>query len=114
MDLSVFEQDETCKVTIIDPTTGKDTDIEIEVYSLDSKQYRKVTTAIAKSEEEKTGEFLLASLTKSWTNVQFKKKDVELTIENATELYGKVPVIYAQLEKVIYNRVKFMKALPKS
>jgi hypothetical protein len=73
-----------------------------------------VTTAIAKSEEEKTSEFLLASLTKSWTNVKYNKKEVELTIDNAADLYGKVPFIYAQLEKVIFDRVKFMKALPKA
>lgn len=116
MDLSVFEQDETCDVIIVDPTTGENTDIIIVVYGMDSKQYRKSKAILDASDidPDDKPERLLAMLTKSWKNLDYKGKAVELTLDSAEDIYKKIPIIYDQLEKVIFNRVKFMKALPKA
>lgn len=115
MDLSVFEQDETCDVIIVDPTTGENTDVVVTVFSVDSKQYRKTAALIAKGDVKvEDGVYMLASLTKSWKNVEFKDKELKLTVDNAMKLYTSCPFIYVQLEKVIFDRVKFMKALPKA
>ena len=111
MDLSKFEQGDTCEVTIVDPVTGEDTDITIVVYGMDSKQYRKSKAILDTMDidPDDKPERLLAMLTKSWENLDYNGKTVELTLDSASDIYKKVPVIYSQLEKVIFNRVKFMK-----
>ena len=115
MDLSKFKQDETCQVVIKDPVTGQDTDIKITVYGQDTKVYRSTSLAIAKGEvTENTPEYMLASLTKSWENLEANGEEIELTLDNAVKVYLDYPFIYSQLERVIFDRVKFMKAMQKS
>lgn len=116
MDVSAFTQNETCDVVIINPITGEPTDCVITVYSTDTKVYRKTQLLIAKGEVDKdeAAEFLLASLTKSWVNVEDGKDAIECTQANAIKLYNDCPFIYEQIERVIFNRVKFMKVQPKA
>lgn len=113
MDLSPFTQSDTKEIIIKDPVTGEDTDIKMVVYGSDSKHYRSAISSLTEKGDDKRGIELLAKLTKSWENVEYDGKSLACNVENAMMIYANVPFLAAELEKVMFNRVNFMKSLGK-
>ena len=111
MDFSKFEQVECKKVVILHPITGEETDASITVYSKDSRAYRQSASLLARGEGGEDGaEFLLAGVTKEWENIEIDGKTIEFNQENAIDVYKRFPFIIEQLERVVFDRLKFMKA----
>lgn len=113
MDLQSFTQSDTFELIAKHPITGEDTDIKIVLYGSDSKQYRAALSSLTETESEKRGLELLALCTKSWENVDFNGKSVELNKANAMMIYTEVPFIMTDVNEAVFKRVNFMNSLGK-
>lgn len=114
MDLSKFAQNDSCKVELVNPISGEGLGAFVTIYSKDSKQFRKAQLEIAKGSIDDGGVYMLAHLTKEWDGIEYEGSELECTPENAALIYSEVPPFYDQLERVVFDRVKFMKVTPKS
>lgn len=110
MDLTPFTQTDTHTLIIIDPITGKDMDVKITVYGMDTKEFRNASAKQRQDKSDHNDLVLLASLTKSWENIEFDgDKNMPCTHDNAFKIYRAVPFLTSQVEAAIFNRVNFMK-----
>tara|TARA_R110000782_G_scaffold109324_1_gene198296 strand:- start:253 stop:591 length:339 start_codon:yes stop_codon:yes gene_type:complete len=88
MDLSSLINNDTAECVIVDPRTGKNTDIVITVYANH--------TADSKSARAKAGDIAdvdnfanyLADVTISWVNVEFEGKPLKCNRKNALDIYN--------------------------
>lgn len=120
MDIGSFSRSDTATITIKDPF-GKPTDISVELYGKDAKEYRKAVLEISREEAGTTeeaqirrgGRIILAAV-KSWENVE-KDGDplepadaLELMTDPAYEWFAE------QIASAIYNRSLFFSRSGKS
>lgn len=129
MDINEIVFSETSKLTVYNPITKENTDIEIEVYSLDTKQGQKaqrdfvVAQVAARAIEDELEQeqmienaaiAFIADLTKDWKNITENGKKLECNKDNAIYLYSKVKYIFNQVDRHINNTGNFYKVQNKS
>lgn len=111
-------------VEIMHPATGKKTDAIIEVYGIETKEYRSAHTDFViasmtsrsiddkdkKTEAiEKAAVIFIAKITKSWDGLTNGGKEYECTFDNAVKLYTDARYIFEQIDKHMNNRGNFYK-----
>lgn len=116
MDLENLIASEKAEFAIVDPNTGKDTDIKIGLYSPETKQYNAALKKYAKlqsdtdDEEEKQRldcEFM-AEITFSLVGAVLDGKEVKYSIKNAAKVYGLSRVIRDQVKAKLGNIRHFL------
>lgn len=90
MDITQYKRNETKEITILDPMGGK-TDIKVEVYGADSKDFRARLIDINRKFNEKYGESNTVAITslaavKSWENVEGKDGAIDPDSDEAMEI----------------------------
>lgn len=122
MDLNSYKRKDTATVEIRDPF-GQKTDITVEVYGRDSKQYRKVALELARdfdsSNEDDAadrGARLLQACIASWKNVEADGKPVEADSEQAREILksDEMDWFASQINRAIQDRSLFFSKSGKS
>lgn len=122
MNIDDFNLDDLSKTgaecNIHHPVTFETTDIKIVLFGRGSKVFklakREANKLALKDEIVDDGyflHFLLASVIKSWENVEDDKGEIELTVENAIKLFERCPFIYEQVETFFDDNSNFF--LPK-
>jgi len=119
MDLSTVTRKNTVEVEIY-TTTGVKTDIVITLFSPGTKKFKqasfKVTDDLAKkktvgfSAEERdiNKHRLAAEITESWVNLDEGGGPVELTVDNALDVYLRHDWIYNQIETELGDQNNFL------
>jgi hypothetical protein len=108
MDLSLLVANDTADCTIVDPYTGKDTDIVITAYGPYSKEYAAAFLAESKRKDSDTLD-LLADLTFGWVNVELDGKALPFNRANAMKAYGMDnSIVRQQMEAFILNQKNFL------
>lgn len=99
MDISTLAPKETTTFFLMHPVSGEELDIEITVYSSDSKVYKstlhklrnarngKRVGRITSEETEQNSLEILAACTKAWKNMVVDGEEVKCTKENAKAIY---------------------------
>jgi hypothetical protein len=124
MDIAQLEMNDTFGVNIVLPD-GTETDMVVDVYGIDSPQYKKASLARqnkalkgmkrgkqkdATAEEiEDRGFEVLVSCTAGWSGFESGGKPLEFNDENVDNVYRKFSFIKEQVDEAISNRVNFMK-----
>ncbi len=98
--------------TIHHPATFENTDIKIVLFGQASKEFKRGKREAQKySATNKYDEsfvyYLVASMIKSWENVDNDEGVIELSIENAIQLFKDCPFIYSQVEAFIEDQSNF-------
>jgi Lon protease-like protein len=118
MDLSSIQHNGTTEITIYDPW-GDPTDIVVELYGRDTKEYRKAVMEIARDQDSKSqqsdeeadrrGAQVLLAAVKSWTNVSYQGEEVTPQSKEAVELLARTDMDWfaSQIHKAINNRALF-------
>lgn len=92
MDISQYKRQDTKTIDIRDPMGGK-TDIKVEVFGADSKEYRARLAEVSRRYNELFGKHDALAITalsavKSWENVEADGKAVDPESDTAYELAG--------------------------
>lgn len=113
---------ELTTIKIIDPATeevaidSKKKEMFVEIYSADSKKFRKISADIARENEKKKAskknpDILiteqLANLIASW-NIELETGHIELTVENAMFVLDEYRYIRDQILETITDRKNFL------
>ena len=113
---------ELTTIKIIDPATeevaidSKKKEMFVEIYSADSKKFRKISADIARENEKKKAskknpDILiteqLANLIASW-NIELETGHIELTVENAIFVLDEYRYIRDQILETITDRKNFL------
>ena len=113
---------DTTVVKIIDPSTeevavdSKKKEMFVEIYSADSKKFRKISADIARENEKKKASKKnpdvliteqLANLIASW-NVELETGHIDLTVENAIFVLDEYRYIRDQILETITDRKNFL------
>lgn len=113
---------ELTTIKIIDPATeevaidSKKKEMFVEIYSADSKKFRKISADIARENEKKKASKKnpdvliteqLANLIASW-NVELETGHIELTVENAIFVLDEYRYIRDQILETITDRKNFL------
>jgi hypothetical protein len=105
--------------TFIDPTTGDDSDLVIEVIGAGSRTYKQAVAKIEayKSQCYKRGKTpeddvleekhieLLAACTKGWKGLEEDGKAVPFSVDEAKRIYAAYPLLIQQVSEAIHNVV---------
>lgn len=108
------------ELRIVNPKTGKKTDIYIKLMGVDSRAFRKAQKAairkvIAAKGNLNEDEFLdedieqLVAITIGWRGAKRNGKEFEFNEANCRELYSQSPAIADQVDRFIGNRANFTK-----
>lgn len=115
MDITSYKRSDTAKVDILDPL-GNKTDIVVEVYGRDSKQYRKAAIELARDfdakDEAKAGDkgaALIQSCIASWSNVEANGKAIDPQSDEAREILKNEDMDWfaSQISRAIQDRSLF-------
>jgi len=115
MDIPSFSRSDTATINIKDPL-GNLTDIVVEIYGRDSKEYRNAVMEInrkgkADSSEElaRRGALTMLAAVKSWQNVEADGKPVDPKSEEAVSILADPAYDWfaEQIGGAIYNRTLF-------
>jgi hypothetical protein len=110
MDISLITQKDTADCVIVDPVTGKDTDIVISLYGVSSSQYRNIARKLladkSKDSVENDIEYL-SVLTVGWKNIESGGKPLKFSPENARKVY-EVSTIRGQVIQFIHDVRNFL------
>jgi len=115
MDITSFSRNDTATINIKDPL-GNLTDIVVEIYGRDSKEYRNAVMEInrkgkADNEEElaRRGALTMLAAVKSWQNVEADGKPVDPKSEEAVKILADPAYDWfaEQIGGAIYNRTLF-------
>ena len=113
---------ELTTIKIIDPATeevaidSKKKEMFVEIYSADSKKFRKISADIARENEKKKASKKnpdvliteqLANLIASW-NVELETGHIDLTVENAIFVLDEYRYIRDQILETITDRKNFL------
>jgi len=106
---------------LVDPITGKNTDVEFTVFGSDSRHYRRAkTNAIRESikgstmTEDEISAKVYAQCVKGWSGLSEKGKDIAFDTETTYHRFNKYPWIMDQVSAKIENRLNFTKPPKKS
>jgi hypothetical protein len=119
MDLSKIKFDDVATMVVKHPTTGEDTDFEIDYYGIESKVYNTAKNKYAneaindKNPTAETGEIrglsLLADCGASWRNAENGKDKIEFTRDNLFDLLKKHKWLKNQSNEFIGDRANHLK-----
>lgn len=113
---------ELTTIKIIDPATeevaidSKKKEMFVEIYSADSKKFRKISADIARENEKKKASKKnpdvliteqLANLIASW-NIELETGHIDLTVENAIFVLDEYRYIRDQILETITDRKNFL------
>ena len=113
---------ELTTIKIIDPATeevaidSKKKEMFVEIYSADSKKFRKISADIARENEKKKASKKnpdvliteqLANLIASW-NIELETGSIDLTVENAIFVLDEYRYIRDQILETITDRKNFL------
>lgn len=120
MDITQYQRKESKEVKILDPMGGK-TDITVEVYGADSKEFRSRLIEVNRRFTEKYGESNTIAVTalaavKSWENVDGKDGPIDPDSDEAMEIAKSDDFrwFFDQLWQVTNNRSLFFSKPGKS
>lgn len=118
----VQRAEQGAELEVIDPITGKSTDVFIVLAGADSPQYRNTSLMFtrrrirngARSEFdpeklEKENIEVLAACTLSWKGVVLEGKELPCTRENAVMLYTRFPWVKEQVERFVIDRTSYFR-----
>lgn len=118
----VQRAEQGAELEVIDPITGKSTDVFIVLAGADSTRYRNTSLMFtrrrirngARSEFdpeklEKENIEVLAACTLSWKGVVLEGKDLPCTRENAVMLYTRFPWVKEQVERFVIDRTSYFR-----
>jgi hypothetical protein len=119
MDINNLMMQDVATCNILHPATKQHTDIEIDLLSVDSAEYRKSVIAhmrdnnITKAENavddyDKMTDFLVKA-TKNWRNVEFDGKELKFSYENCKMVYKDCQVIRDQVAVFLSDKANFLK-----
>lgn len=115
MDITSFSRSDTATINIKDPL-GNPTDITVEIYGRDSKEYRNAVMEINRKgktensdELARRGAMTMLSAVKSWQNVEANGSPVDPKSEEAVKLLSDPAYDWfaEQIGGAIYNRTLF-------
>ena len=122
MDINSIKTLETSMVEILDPITYEKTDIKVEVYGQDSKEFKKLSSSLraknlssdlSEDDKEKNIDLHYASCVVSWQNVEEKNDKgklvpIECTTENVLRVFSLLPWLKDQVIGHIIERSNFL------
>lgn len=108
MDISKLITTDTAACTITDPTTGKDTDIKITLYGMDSAKFREVSLKASKRDSKEETVNDLVELTAGWEGVEMGGKTLDFTPANAKKVYKMSAPIRKQVDRFIVVQANFL------
>lgn len=108
MDIASFNRKDFAKVNIKDPL-GNPTDIEVEVISKDSKQYRQKALEISREESDpvRRGARMILATVVNWQNVEYNGQSVEPDSDEAIEMVSEHEWFAEQIAAVSWDRSFF-------
>lgn len=115
MDITSFSRSDTATINIKDPL-GNPTDITVEIYGRDSKEYRNAVMEINRKgktenadELARRGAMTMLAAVKSWKNVEANGQPVDPKSEEAVKLLSDPAYDWfaEQIGGAIYNRTLF-------
>jgi hypothetical protein len=107
------------EVRVMDPNTGKSTDVYIKVKGVDSVDYRRsvaemrtfIMEAAMRGEKAETDGFHIDALVNStigWRGIVDNGKAYKFTKKRCKDLYASRPYIRDQIDRFITNRANFI------
>ena len=88
MDLSTLISNDTAECVIVDPRTGKDTDIKITIYANHTAQSKAALAKAGDISDVVNFANYLADVTVSWVNVELNGKALDCNRKNALDIYN--------------------------
>lgn len=123
MDLSNYDlcalAEKGFECNLLDPSTGKPTDIVFNIIGSDSRVYREAksksyrSAALGVSVDEISAE-VYSSCVKDWSGLAMGDDEIEFSPEKCIEIFTKFPWIMDQVGLAVEKRANFMKAPVKS
>jgi len=102
------------ELVIYHPISYEPTDIKLIVHGFNSRAYKSANRELSKykakdghNAEFTTLHFIVASMIKSWENLEGESGQIEFSVDNAIELFNTSPFVFAQVEAFIENRSNF-------
>ncbi len=109
MDLEQLTTKETADCVILDPATGKPTDIVITLHGVASDKYQAIKSKIIEIKQDDTDKEIeyLTELTKGWKNVELNGKQLSFSKKNAEKVFA-LKIIRGQVIKFIHDVRNFL------
>ena len=102
------------ELVIYHPISYEPTDIKLIVHGFNSRAYKKASRELSKYKAKESHNpeftalhFIVATMIKSWENVESENGQIEFSVDNAIELFNTSPFVFAQVEAFIENRSNF-------
>ena len=109
MDLSLLIANDTADCTIVNPITGKDSDIVITVYASHTKQARDARLKAGDLKDVERFAEYLADITTGWVNVELEGKELIFNRKNALDIYNhKGQIVAVQIANFLGDEKSFL------